>query len=214
MTDGARELLSACEAVMAAPGVEIVRQTDIAGGWEALDNEVAEEVAEMFEGITGQPCPNLLRPFLCLPDLIDLAWRSNEATGEMRLAHPLIAWGSRLDPAYAPTVLKASDVERFRILDRVTDIASTSFVLFDYQNADEQGLILFDTRDYAPLPLSGDEYLHLAAAAMGFDSWQYLFAELPITPDRRERIDRSLGEVRRLFPDRDLSEFEARAKAR
>jgi hypothetical protein len=209
MSESIRKLLDSCQAITSMPGVEVVRAPDLAAGREAFDLCIAADAEQLFKDVTGSPCPDLLKPFLCLSDTVDMAWRSNGAVGEMKLAHPIVAMGNSLPAAYARPGFDAAQVARLRILDEVADIASTSFVLFDAEATDRHGLILFDTRAQAPLPLSGEDYLRLSAAGFAFDSWQYLFSSLTITPDRRARIDRAMAEVRRLFPDRDLSAFEA-----
>ena len=210
MSDDIRNLIDACEAILGAPGVEIVVPPDIDVAREAIEGCITADMEQLFEDVTGSPCPALLRPFLCLSDRLDLAWRSNLTAGEMRLAQPLVAMERPLPSAYEGAGFDAAQVSRLRILDEVADVASTSFVLFDAEAADERGLILFDTRASAPLPLSGEQYLRLSAAGFAFDSWQYLFSSLTITPDRRQRIDRAMAEVRRLFPQRDLSAFETK----
>jgi hypothetical protein len=209
MSDSIRKLLDSCEAITGMPGVEVVRSPDLEAARDAVDLCVEADAEQLFKDVTGASCPDLLKPFLCLSDTVDMAWRSNGTAGEMKLAQPIVAMGNSLPAAYAGSGFDAAQVARLRILDEVADVASTSFVLFDAEATDRQGLILFDTRAHATLPLSGEDYLRLSTTGFAFDSWQYLFSSLTITPDRRARIDCAMAEVRRLFPDRDLSAFDA-----
>lgn len=174
---------------------------------ETFDQSGIEQV---FQGIVGQVDASLLYPFLGLADEMKLAWELDGSFGEFDIASPLNAWFADFPEPYRAILSDFAPLENIGYLDQTTDFVPTSFVIFDKTAIDERGLWLFDTRSAAPIELSGQEYLQLCNLGLGFDSWQFLFSSLPITPDRRQAIVKTLSALEREFPDRDFSVFKRR----
>ena len=174
----------------------------------ANDRELAKSI---FRRIAGRDCPALLEPLLTMPDETAVAWQTESARGEFRIYGPARAITTRIDPSYG--VREGIDIGAMAVLDQITDTVGPHFVLFDPSSIDTRGLILFDGTKIANLSITPEEYVVLAGTGAGFDSWQFLFASLPITADREKSMRDSFSLVKDANPVIDMTKFAERLSA-
>lgn len=189
-------------------GVSLSQMLNLEQFRQSLGDFDREESKYAFPDSFGYDCPQSLFELLALPTTLDLVWRKDNAAGEFHLVNPLIGVERHPDPSY-PDIGGVS-VPDLCILDQVTDIAGPWFVLFDPIKVESDGLFLFDGRELGSLTLSPEKYVELCGLGAGFDSWAFLFADLPIASDRRRAIQTSFEAVKQLFPDRNLEIFQTK----
>lgn len=171
----------------------------------ADDRTLAKTV---FQRTMGRPCPPLLEPLLAMPDETAVAWKTSEARGEFRLFGPGRALVTRIDPSYGTR--DGQDLGALAVLDQITDTVGPHFILFDPDSLGTKGLMMFNGEEIGNLSISPEEYVELAGTGAGFDSWQFLFANLPITPDREDAMRASFSLVRAANPAVDMTRFSER----
>jgi hypothetical protein len=159
--------------------------------------------AEMFKEDFGVECPKSVADLMALPDSVAMVWQGSGGAGEMRLLNPSVGFESHVDPSYQ--VKSMPEVSHMAVLDQVTDIAAPLFTLYDKVNVDTEGLWLFDGKNIGQIALTPMQYVEMAGLLGAFDSWQFLFSDLPITLDRKKAMLLSFTVLEDLMPDRDFS---------
>lgn len=190
-----------------SPEVEVVRPLNIAMLRQASAEFDLAAYAQIFEEVHGTPCPKSLQNLLALPQSLSLVWRSAKGGGELGILEPSGGVEAKIDASYVAEGM--AKLNRMSILDQITEIAGPLFILFDVTTVDEEGLFLFDGHNVAPIGLSPDEYLNMAALCGCFDSWQFIFSKLPVTLDRLDAMQRSFQFVKSVLPDRNYTAIES-----
>lgn len=156
-------------------------------------------VESVLGGIANGADIDLIAPFLGLPDKLQIIWELDGSFGETQIISPLAGWFAPFPSAYSDVLKGFAPIENIGILDQTTDRVPTSFVIFDKTTPTKRGLWLFDTRSVESIDLNGEDYLRLSNQGFGFDSWQFLFSQHPILPDRREAIQKALDSLAENF---------------
>lgn len=195
-----------------ADDIELVRRPDIALLDLAFKGFSKEAYEGLFQKRQKMPVPPAIAELLALPQSLECVWRGTAAAGEFRLLKPGSNAERRIDPSYAG--MTEVPVTEMVILDQVTDIAGPHFVLYSFDTVESEGLYLFDGREAGRLTLSPNAYVDALALGGGFDSWQFLFSDLPITLDRKKAMLASFAAIQQILPDRDYSIFEEALESR
>lgn len=193
-------------ALEAARDIELVQRPDVALLDLAFQGFSKEAYGRLFQKRQKMPVPPAIADLLALPQSLECVWRGTAAAGEFRLLQPGSNAERRIDSSYAG--MTDVPVTEMMILDQVTDIAGPHFVLYSFETVDSDGLYLFDGRKASKLSLSPNAYVEALALGGGFDSWQFLFSDLPITTDRKKAMLASFATIREILPDRDYGMFE------
>lgn len=207
------EMFKQTNAALEASGdIELVRRPDIVLLDLAFQGFSKEAYERLFQKRQKMPVPPAIADLLALPQSVECVWRGTAAAGEFQLLQPESNAERRIDPSYAG--MTDVPVTEMIILDQVTDIAGPHFVLYSFDTVDSDGLYLFDGREASKLTLSPNAYVEALALGGGFDSWQFMFSDLPITPDRKKAMLASFAAIRQVLPDRDYGMFDEALESR
>lgn len=212
MARTAAQLLQNLETLKTAKG-ELVREPDLTAFKSALASFHAQEAASLFADIHGIPCPGWMEDWLALPDWAEWSWRSANAAAEARLAHPLLLMERTLDAAYAGLAEAIAPPGDLLVLDETGMVTATGFVVIERARVEAPTLWHCDTHVMARLDIAAGDYLDLVAKNLGADGWHYAYLDTPVTPDRRQRLERSaawLEAERRAEAEATLARIEER----
>jgi len=186
-----------------------------AGSPEQAIPDIAE-LAEIFEGMYGMPCPRSLQPGLVLPDRVSVKWQySRDVSGEVQISNHLGSMHRTLDASLQTVTVDGHRLGDMRIADAVTDMAGPLHTLFEVAGGmiSEQ-LFLFDSRELRRIELSYADYLDMAATTRGIVFWQYLFSDRRVNPTMAKVLSAELAFLESRFPTPDLDALRRRLHER